>query len=233
MLYSYKSWCLSQLRDQFSKLPVASELVPVLWCLTGAEFYGGNIAAAETHYGALKVIVEEHGGLRSLPDPLCDLLIAADMTLTQTRAIPYPAFSADDWDPGTVIERLLVFERTFVLNSLPFAETVHPQVPRSVQMLFEAVRELLAVYNMAHTLSDSSRRTPLFSWLHRRQYALVIRILSSGPIWAPFTRFGPVHRYQVLQPWTVARQGKREGGKKGLYASLRPLRWTTFSSFSG
>ena len=155
-----------------------SELIPTLWCLTGAEFHSGNISNCQTHFEALKSVVQRNGGFRALPNHLCDLLIAADMTLTQTGAIPNAAFPPDAWDPGSIVDRLTVSESIIIFDNFQIIGALNVQIPHLVYKLFRDVRELLAVYQMAQSHANASRRTSLFRWIHRRQYAIVLRIIE-------------------------------------------------------
>ena len=100
------------------------------------------------------------------------------MTLTQTGAIPYAAFPPQEWDPGPILGRLTVSESIIIFDNFQIIGELNVQIPHVVYKLFRDVRELLAVYQMAMSHGNASRRTSLFRWIHRRQYALVLRIIE-------------------------------------------------------
>lgn len=111
-----------------------------------------------------------------LSPTLRHLLIAADMTLTQTRAIPEPAFPVDSWDPGPKLGQLSLEEFMWVVNSSQFSYPLHSEVPEALTDIFSDLRELLAIYNLAQSSNTGPRRTQLYNYFHSRQYALAYRV---------------------------------------------------------
>jgi hypothetical protein len=91
--FTHKSKCLESLRRELSQGVTHLNMVPVLWHLTGAEFYCGDLSTATVHFTALKTMVESCGGLQALPWAMQKLVVVADMTLS----IHKTAYTTGSW----------------------------------------------------------------------------------------------------------------------------------------
>jgi hypothetical protein len=149
-------------------------MVPVLWHLTGAEFYAGDVRTATVHFTALKAMVESYGGLHALSWAM-QKLVVADMTLSQVKMAPL-LFSVDLWDPGSIVPRLSHAEAEILALSPQLTGNSHYELPESVTDLFRDYRELLAVYELVDATPNDFRRTELLCWAQLRQYALNSRV---------------------------------------------------------
>jgi hypothetical protein len=173
--FTHKDKCLESLRRELSQGVTHLNMVPVLWHLTGAEFYSGDLNTATVHFTALKAMVESCGGLQALPWAMRKLVIVADMTLSQVKMEPL-LFSVEQWDPGSIFPNLSNAEAQTLARSPHLTGNSHFELPESVTDIFRDYRELLAVYELVETMPDESRRTELLCWAQLRQYALNSRV---------------------------------------------------------
>jgi hypothetical protein len=172
---SHKNKCLESLRRDLSQGANNLSMVPVLWHLTGAEFYSGDLNTATVHFTALKAMVESCGGLQALPWALRTLVVVADMTLSQVK-MEHPLFSTDQWDPGSIFAKLSNAEAQTLARSPHLTGNPHLELPESVTDIFRDYQELLAVYELVEAIPNGARRTELLCWAQRRQYALNSRV---------------------------------------------------------
>lgn len=173
--FGHKNKCLESLRKELTQGASYLNMVPVLWHLTGAEFYAGDVSTATIHFAALKAMVESCGGLRALPWAMKTLVVVADMTLSQVKMEPL-LFSVDQWDPGSISPKLSHAEAEVLALNPHFTGNSHYELPESVIDIFRDYRELLAVYELVDGIPDGSRRTQLLCWAQLRQYALNSRV---------------------------------------------------------
>jgi hypothetical protein len=173
--FTHKNRCLESLRRDLSQGATNLAMVPVLWHLTGAEFYSGELNTAMIHFTALKTIVESCGGLQALPWAMQKLVIVADMTLSPVRMEPL-LFSVEQWDPGSILPKLSHAEAQTLTCSPHLTGSLHVELPESIADIFGYYRELLAVYELVETMPGGFRRTELLCWAQLRQYALNSRV---------------------------------------------------------
>lgn len=173
--FIHKDKCLESLRRELSQGVTHLNMVPVLWHLTGAEFYSGDLNTAIVHFSALKSMVESCGGLQALPWAMQKLVVVADMTLSQVKMEPL-LFSVEQWDPGSIFPNLSNAEAQTLARSPRLTGNSHFELPESVTDIFRDYRELLAVYELVETMPDEFRKTELLCWAQFRQYALNSRV---------------------------------------------------------
>ena len=173
--FVHKKHCLEALRWDLSEGESHLNLVPVLWHLTGSEFYAGDVNAAAVHFNALKAVVESCGGLRALPWAMQKLVIVADMTLSQVKMEPL-LFSVEQWDPGSILPKLSHAEAEVLALSPHLIGNSHYELPESITDIFRDYRELLALYELVDAIPNDFRRTELLCWAQLRQYALNSRV---------------------------------------------------------
>jgi hypothetical protein len=173
--FGHKNKCLESLRGDLSRGASYPDMVPVLWHLTGAEFYGGHVSTATIHFTALKAMVESCGGLHALSWAMQKLVIVADMTLSQVKMEPL-LFCVEQWDPGSIFPRLSHAEAEALALSPQLVCNSHDELPESVTDIFRDYRELLAVYELVNAIPGEFRRTELLCWAQLRQYALNSRV---------------------------------------------------------
>jgi hypothetical protein len=173
--FVHKNKCLESLRSDLSQGASHLKMVPVLWHLTGAEFYAGDVSTATVHFTALKTMVESCGGLKALPWAMQKLVVVADMTLSQVKMEPL-FFSVEQWDPGSIFPKLSHAEAEVLTLSLHLNGNSHYDLPETVTDIFRDYRELLAVYELVDVIPDEFRRIELLCWAQLRQYALNCRV---------------------------------------------------------
>jgi hypothetical protein len=171
----HKNKCLESLRRDLSQGATNLTMVPVLWHLTGAEFYSGDLNTATVHFTALKAMVESCGGLQALPWAMRTLVVVADMTLSQVKT-EHLLFSTDQWDPGSIFAKLSNAEAQTLARSPHLTGNSHSELPESITGIFRDYWELLAVYELVDAIPDGFRRTELLCWAQLRQYALNSRV---------------------------------------------------------
>jgi Fungal specific transcription factor domain len=154
-------------------------LARTVFLLGAIEFYSRDMTAALTHFNGLTQLVKSLGGLAALPWTLRNLIIVADLALSQVLLKP-PFLPVQDWDPGPFFNacKLAEVEVRQFEQSPHMTVPLHAEIPEEIRDIFLNFRELLAAEELAKGLADEAKQTNIYRWTHMRLFALTSHITT-------------------------------------------------------
>lgn len=169
----HESAGLSALRSELAR-DSQSRLVQIctIYLLASAAIKADFPDKATVHLEALRRLIDEYGGLMSLPFSIRGAINHVDIAASAGSCRPL-VFSQQLWDKGNIMADLSLPETLLVRRSHYLKESISGEVPIGTHHVFSAYRDLMAVHTMAPQLQDQSRRTHLLCWTQSRAFAQI------------------------------------------------------------
>jgi hypothetical protein len=138
-----------------------------IWLLTSAALDFGDYEIARIHLTGAKALLEDGGGLSTLPDVLQMGLIEDDLNLSMHSSLQ-PIFKEEHWDPGDISWALRPSVLEQIYSSEYLCTPLSDRIPARLRQIFRPYQQICAIRQYALTICGSARRTELIRWADLR-----------------------------------------------------------------
>ena len=180
----YQTKALIGIRKCAERLGNPVNMISAFLLVSSISFQFDDSSVCDTHWRAMKTLVDGIGGFRNLPPTTQKLLLQSDVLKALVVLRP-PTFDVKDWDPGDWTSQ--PWSPRYHLKDTEhkyFHKTWQERVPKPIQPIPSTMMcsliETLAAACLAKDLavSDPDVSNRIYEWLHIRRVALNARCLQ-------------------------------------------------------